>query len=66
MVAIVAAYPFAHVSQSYASGKHWIMRIGTASLLLSGVLILAFPIQVLASYSVLFVVKGLFGVGRGG
>ena len=65
LVAIVAAYPFAHLSQSLASGKDWIMRIGTAALLLSGVLVLSFSSQELASYGMLFTVKGLFGLGRG-
>jgi len=41
------------------------MRIGTGAVLLSGVLVLSLPNRVLASYGMLFVVKGLFGVGRG-
>ena len=64
MTAVALSYPFTLVANRFYKGKYWIMLLGAAAFLLSG-LALLLPMTVLASWSVLVFYFIIYGFGRG-
>lgn len=64
-VAILAAFPYAYVSNHMKNGSHWVMQFGSLSFMLSGLIVLVLSEDKLSSWQNLLIIRGLYGLGRG-
>jgi hypothetical protein len=64
-VATVSALPYAYICRKYRNGMHIVMQLGSLAFLLSGVLVIAFTAAELSTWKLIFVIRGLYGLGRG-
>ena len=65
LIAIIAAYPYAYVSNSYADGRHWVMLFGSLSFCMCGVAVFFFSNDQLSIWWIMLIVKLFYGLGRG-
>lgn len=64
-VAVVAAYPYAYVSNKFISGQDWVVQFGSLSFLMSGFVVFLLTNKQLGTWQNILIVKGLYGLGRG-
>jgi hypothetical protein len=64
-IATASAFPYAYICRKYRNGMHVVMQLGSLAFLLSGVLVIAYTAAELSSWRLIFIVRGLYGLGRG-
>lgn len=64
-VAVLAAYPYAYVSNTVVRGQDWVIQFGSLSFLACGAVVLGLSNAQLGTWQNIFIAKGLYGLGRG-
>lgn len=64
-IATVSAYPYAYISNKYENGRHNVIQFGSLAFLLSGVVVLIVDDVKLGTWTLILLLKGLYGLGRG-
>lgn len=64
-VAVVAAYPYAFVSNYFTHGQDWVIQFGSLAFLSCGLIVLGTSSQKLGTWQNILIAKGMYGLGRG-
>jgi hypothetical protein len=64
-IATASAFPYAYICRNYRNGMHIVMQLGSLAFLLTGLLVMLFTSAELSTWKLIFIVRGLYGLGRG-
>jgi MFS family permease len=65
LIAILAAYPYAYISNTCANGTYFVMQFGSFSFLVTGLILLLFSTSQLSQWWMVLLMKAFYGFGRG-
>jgi len=65
LIAIIVAYPYAYIANNIDNGRDLVIQFGSTAFLLTGLFVLVLNPDTLGTYGVMFLLKGLYGLGRG-
>ncbi len=65
LVAVLAAFPYAAVSNAFPKGQDYVIQFGSLSFLLSGAVVWGLTNSQLGTWQNILIVQGLYGLGRG-
>ena len=64
-VAVVSAYPYAYVANSFVRGQDWVIQFGSVAFMSCGILLLCLSNDQLGTWAFILLAKFLYGLGRG-
>jgi hypothetical protein len=64
-VAVISAYPYAYVANSFEKGQDWVIQFGSVAFMSCGVLLLVLNNEQLGTWNYILFAKFLYGLGRG-